>query len=143
MAYCTMNDIRDQLDEVKLVRLTDDESLGKVGTARVDKAIADAGEEIDGYIGSRHRLPLTPVPEVLRKFAVDIAVYNLYSRLEQVPENRANRYRNALVFLERVAMGKISLGAGDPEGNPPASDAPQVSGENPERLFGRSSLNGF
>lgn len=143
MAYCTIEDIKDQVDEVKLIRLTDDESLGVVNTDRVEKAIADAGEEIDGYVGSRHRVPLYPAPEVLRKFAVDIAVYNLYGRLDQVPTNRTDRYRNALIFLERVAMGKISLGAADPEGNPPASDAPEVADTNPARVFGRSSLKGF
>ena len=143
MAYCTIDDIRDLIDEVKLIRLTDDESAGTVHTGRVEKAIEDAGEEIDSYVGVRYPVPLVPVPEVLRKLAVDIAVYNLYGRLDHVPVNRADRYKNALIFLEKVAAGKISLGTGDPDGNPPESDGPLAADTNPERVFDRSSLSGF
>lgn len=143
MAYCTVDDIRKQIDESKLIQLTDDENLGNVNQARVDRAIADADREIDGYAGSRYPVPMNPVPEVLRKLAVDIAVYNLYVRREKVPEARSGQYVNAVKFLERVAMGKISLGVTDPDGNPPASNAPEMSGENPVRAFTRSSMRGF
>ncbi len=143
MAYCTLDDVKEQIDEVRLIQLTDDEGFGTVNEGRVARAIADADEEINGYAGSRRTVPLDPVPAVIRKYSVDIAVYNLYGRRDRVPDSRAERYRNAVRFLEQVAMGKISLGENDPEGNPPASDAPWMSAENPVRTFGRKSLSGF
>lgn len=143
MAYCTLDDIKDQIDEARLIQLTDDENVGAVNTSRVEKAIADADEEINGYVGSRHAVPLSPVPAILRKLSVDIAIYNLYARRDKANDTRSDRYKAAIRFLEQVALGKISLGASDPEGNPPASDAPELSVENPVRSFTRKSMEGF
>ncbi|MFZ2447497.1 MAG: DUF1320 domain-containing protein [Syntrophobacteraceae bacterium] len=143
MPYCTIDDIRNQLEEVRLVQLTDDEGTGAVVEARVDRAIGDADEEINGYLGARIAVPVSPVPESLRRLSADLAIYNLFSRREKVPEHRIERYRNAVRFLEQVALGKISLGHGDPEGNPLEPDAPATAGDNPQRAFSRSSLTGF
>ncbi|WP_027176456.1 gp436 family protein [Desulfovibrio aminophilus] len=143
MAYCLSADIRDQLDEAVLVQLTDDEDAGIVVESRVDKAIADADGEIDGYLGSRYGLPLGQVPPILRKIAVDIAIYNLFSRRMGAPEARAERYKAAVRFLEQVAKGSISLGLGDPDGTPKPAEAPRLSGDNPERLFSRDGMKDF
>jgi phage gp36-like protein len=143
VAYCTVDDIREQIGEVQLIQLTDDEGTGTVAEQRITRAIEDAGQEIDGYIGAGRRVPLSPVPAVIRKIATGIAAYNLYARRDLVPEARLERYRSAVHFLEQVAAGKVSLGADDPEGNPPACEAPELSGENPGRAFTRSSMAGF
>ncbi|MCE5334266.1 MAG: DUF1320 domain-containing protein [Desulfobacteraceae bacterium] len=143
MSYCTNEDIRNQIEEARLVQLTDDEGTGTVEEDRVTQAIADANSEIDGYLGLRMKLPLAPVPVTLQRLAIDIAVYNLYSRREKIPEHRAERYRNAIRFLEGVVAGKISLGSADPDGNPLAPNAPEMAKDNPERAFTRSTLTGF
>jgi phage gp36-like protein len=143
MPYCTLDDIRDQLDEVRLTQLTDDEGLGAVNTLRVAKAVTDADEEVNGYIGARHRTPLDPVPSIVRKCSVDIAIYNLFARRDRIPEARRDRYRDTIRFLEQIALGRFSLGNEDPEGNPPASDAAATSGCNPARIFDRATLEGF
>jgi phage gp36-like protein len=143
VAYSTLDDIRAQIDESKLIQLTDDEGSGTVAEHRVTGAIEDADQEIDGYIGAGRQVPLSPVPPVIRKLSTDIAVYNLYSRRDTVPEGRLERYRAAVRFLEQVAAGKISLGANDPEGSPPETGSPRMAEENPERAFSRSTLHGF
>lgn len=143
MAYSTLADLKDQIDEGRLVQLTDDEGLGSINEGRVTKAIDDADREMDGYLGARIAVPLAPVPESVRRISVDIAVYNLYSRREKVPGHRAERYRNAIRFLELVASGKVSLGRSDPEGNPTDPDRPETATENPVRTFSRSTLSGF
>jgi len=143
MAYCTVTDIQDQIEESQLIQLTDDEGAGEVAESRVLKAIADADEEINGYVGSRYPVPLSPVPPVVRKLSVDIALYNLYARRDQCPDARKDRYKNAIAFLNQIALGRPSLGVSDPDGNPPVSDAPEMSGENPRRTFTRDSMRGF
>lgn len=143
MPYSTLSDIKDQLDQARLIQLTDDERTGTVNESRVDKAISDADEEINGYVGSRYTVPLSPVPAIIRKYSVDLAIYNLYGRRDTVPEVRKDRYANAIKFLQQVALGKISLGPTDPDGNPPVSDAPEMSSDNPERIFTRDSMRGF
>lgn len=141
MGYCTIADIEDQVDERRLVQLTDDDGSGIVASERVDRAISDASDEIDGYVGTRYGVPLSPAPPILRKFAVDIAVYNLYARRDNIPEIRSVRYQAAIQFLRQVALGKISLGPDDPGGNPPDNAVPRMIA--PARIFERSKMRGF
>ncbi len=143
MSYCTLDEVKNQVDELRLVQLTDDEGAGAVSEIRVTQAIQDADDEIDGYLGVRMKVPLVPVPEAVRRLAVDITVYNLYSRREKIPEHRSERYKNAVRFLEGIAAGKISLGVSDPEGTPLDVNRTETADENPERAFTRSSLLGF
>lgn len=139
--YCAKADILDLLEEPKLVQLTDDENSGAVNDARVDKAIADACGEIDGYLGARYPLPLAETPPIVRKAAVDIAIYNLFSRTLGAPDERRDRYKDAVAILGNISKGLISLGALDPDGTPKPSEAPRMTG--PGHVFGRDSLTGF
>ena len=75
MPYATQADILDQLDEDILIQLTDDADTGDVVDDVVTRAIADADAEIDGYCGKRYSVPFDTVPPIIRKFAVDIAIY--------------------------------------------------------------------
>ena len=110
MAYSTQDDILNQLDEDTLIQLTDDEGTGAVDTDVVTRAIADADATIDAYCQGRYLVPLDPVPGKIRQISVDIAVYNLFSRRRGAPDDRKDRNKEAIRFLERVAEGKIGLG---------------------------------
>lgn len=144
MAYCTQDDILNQLDEAILIQLTDDENAGSADADRVMRAIADADQEIDTHVGTRHTVPLDPVPPLVRKLSTDIAVYNLYGRRPAgPPEHIKDRYTAAVRLLELIAKGLASLGAQDPEGSPPAADAPQMASTNPGRVFSRDKLHGY
>lgn len=119
MGYCVKADIAKLLPEAQLIRLTDDEGSGAVNDGRVEEAIDSAAEEIDSYLSSRYKLPLEKTVPILGKLNVDIAIFNLYSRVkESIPETRQKRYDNAVRFLGKVAEGKMSLGV------QPAPDAP-------------------
>ncbi len=139
--YCSQADILDQLEEADLIRLTDDEDAGVISTPRVDKAIADADAEINGYCGQRYRVPFEPVPELVRKFSVDIAIYNLFARRPLIPDDRRGRYRDVIAFLRLLAAGTVTLGVEDPEGTPVPADRPCVTG--PQRVFSRAKLGGW
>lgn len=122
MPYATLSDVKAQLSETELIQLTDDDNLGTVDEAVVTAAVADASEEIDGYVGSKYALPLAATPGILKKLCVDVAVYNLFARRhDSIPDLRRDRYDNAVKFLMAVAAGKISLGMSDPGGSPPSS----------------------
>lgn len=140
MPYCTLSDILERIDEDRLIQLTDDEGTGAVSETRVATAIADADGLIDGYVGTRHAVPLDPVPAIIKTYSAVIAIYNLFGRRDRVPDSRAQDYKDAVRFLELVAAGKISLGRDDPEGSPPTTDAPKIESD---RTFTRSTLAGF
>ncbi len=113
MAYCTQADILNQLPEEELIELTDDANAGVVDEDVVTRAIADADAEINGYC-SRYSLPLSPVPDMIRKISVDLAVFNLYSRLQEPPDQVKTRRASGASFLKDVSRGTVSLGADAP-----------------------------
>jgi phage gp36-like protein len=141
MAYSSLTQIQQRVNETTLIRLTTD-SGDAVDLVTVEGAIADADAEIDGYVGRRHAVPLDPVPPMLTKISADIAVYNLYLlRPGSVPEEIRERYKDAIRFLKDVSNGVVSLGVDDPDGTPAATHKPDI--ESSDRVFSRSKLEGF
>ena len=120
----------------------DESALGATAVAMttVGRALADARDTIDGYIGGRYRLPLATVPTVLRRLACDMARYYLYD--DQVTDLIRERYTAALKFLQCVARGEVSLGTdGDSGAQPPSEAGAQiVSGGT---VWGRDRSKGF
>lgn len=114
MAYCIQADVQEQLDEERLIQLTDDEGAGVVNADRVDRAIADADAEIDSYLSKRYTVPLSPVPVLVRMLSVDLAVWNLYSRKGVEDPVRKERYQARVKLLQALGEGKATLGV-DPE----------------------------
>ncbi|MDH5524446.1 MAG: DUF1320 domain-containing protein [Desulfobulbaceae bacterium] len=141
MGYCTQADIEEQVPAEELVQLTDDNDLGEVDTTVVDRAIADADAEIDGYCGTQYSIPFDTVPAIIRKLSVDIAVYNLYARRRGAPDDRKERYTAAGRLLKDISRGMVTLGANAPA----VSDAsgPAASTTKSDRIFsrGRASDN--
>jgi phage gp36-like protein len=141
VAYCTIDDIRDQLDEQKLIQLTDDDQSGAVDEAHVTKAITDADATVDAYCQRRYTVPLTPVPAKINAIGVDLAIYNLYSRRDDtIPDLRKDRQKEAIRFLEKVSEGKIELGASTPA---PTNTGNTADITYNDRIFTRSKMRGF
>lgn len=144
MSYAALSDILAIMSEAELIRVTDDEGAGSVDEDLVAAACGRASAKIDGYVGRRHDVPLSPVPDIITAYCADLAVYDLYSRSQGgTPEDRRERHKDAIRFLERVAAGTISLGASDPDGTPAGSEAPEMSSDNPARVFSRDNMGGF
>jgi len=138
--YCAQDDILERLPEETLIQLTDDAEAGQVETSVVARAIADADAEIDGYLGKRHPVPLNPVPPLVRKLSVELAIYHLFSRRGGAPDEWRQRYEDNRRLLENVAKGLISLGVADPQGTPQPA-APQLTSQS--RVFTRETLGSF
>ena len=134
MSYATQQDLIDRYGEQEVIQLTDraDPPAETIDAAVVAKALADAGAMIDGYLGGRYTLPLATVPPVLTGYAGDIARYRLYG--DAAPDRVEKAYRDAIRFLEMVAAGKISLGAGAPA----VAGAPEYV--SPGRMFTHDTL---
>ncbi|OPL10677.1 MAG: hypothetical protein AVO38_16365 [delta proteobacterium ML8_D] len=139
MAYSTEADLTEQISEDTLTQLTDDADAGSVDSDVVTRAIADADAEIDGYCGTRYSLPFSPVPGLIRKISVDIAIYNLYARRKGVPEDRQKRYNDAVRFLRDVSKGVATLGSDEPIDD--SDSGPEATVVKSDRIFsvGRDS----
>jgi len=102
---------------------------GRDNPDAVARAIRNASAEIDGYlISGGYRVPLSPTPENLRKYCIDIAAAGLVLSagvLENDPGGKAvlEEAKNARHFLERVAEGRFRI-PGYAEGDGAASEPP-------------------
>ena len=110
-SYATLQDLIDRFGESELIELTD-RSGGEaitVDQAVVGKALADAGEEIDGYLASRYRLPLDPVPGLVTRWACDLARASLYKdgATDGIKANAAT----ARAALRDAQTGRLTLQA--------------------------------
>lgn len=154
--YCTVDEVlsglKDDMIDVILgpELIEDDEERREKIAPFAVAAIEDAGAEIDGYIGKRYRTPLANTPAVIRKYAKDIAVYNLASRTGIDEDDRENtiylRYKQAIDFLLLVAKGTVELDDGSGSGG--SGDGSGSGGgdfdlEFSQRIFDRGSMKGW
>jgi len=142
--YATLADILEQLAEADLISLTDDAQAGTVNESVVDWALSGADALIDAHCHGRYQVPFNPAPKLATKYAVDLAIYNLYSRRPhvEVPEAVKDRNAQALAYLKRVQTGDASMGL---DAAPVTVATESQSGLMPgnERLFTRNSMRGF
>ena len=137
MSYATATDLNQRITQSELIRLTDETDSGLVNAATVSAALEAAGNEIDSYLAGRYTLPLAGAQPLLSGLAVDIAIWNLYSRDDSgVPENRKDRYQAAVATLGKLSTGKQTLGVAETTAT--ASEAAVFTG--PERLFSRDTM---
>jgi phage gp36-like protein len=111
MAYCTLDDIKEEIQEEVLIEITDLEETGAINEARVVTAIERADSIINAHLGVRIPVPVDPVPDAVNEMSVDIALYTLFSRNENVPKLRTDRHNMAIRMLKDFAAGNLSVGA--------------------------------
>lgn len=89
-------------------------------------------------------MPFSPPPKLAIKYAVDLAIYNLYSRRPhvEVPEAVKDRNAQALAYLKRVQTGDASMGL---DAAPVTVAFESQSGLMPGngRIFTRNTMRGF
>ena len=139
MAYVTQADLETRFGIEELAQLTDRAEGLMPDAAVVERALADAEAEIDGYLAARYQLPLVAIPAVLIRLAADIARYRLYD--DRATEAVRKRYEDAVRDLKAVAAGTVVLDAA--MALPPAASGIAVKVSAPSRVFGTDSLAGY
>ena len=139
MSYADVQDVVDRLGQDAVDQMADDAYADTKAFTLLAGALADASEEIDGYVGARHALPLDPVPGSLVRICVQIGVYLRCSSADLATDLQKDRAESARRLLRDVAKGVVSLGQGDPD--PPASASePGVQFESGAQVMDRDSL---
>ena len=143
--YCTVDDLRDQSSAEFLIRCTDDAGVGAIDQTVVEKKIIDAQTEIDSYCRAQYAVPFQAVPGLIKKIAVDIALYNLISKRgldEESPDViLVKRYRDAVKLLENLAKGLVTIGPGAAGESRPQPQQATIFSQ--RRRFTRDSMDGF
>ena len=109
MAYCTLSDIEHEVSSDVLIELTDGGTV--IDETVIGTAIARADAVIDSFVGMVTSVPLASPPPVIVELSVDIAVYTLFSRKENVPKFRIARYDDAMKRLREISEGKAVIGS--------------------------------
>ena len=130
MAYATRADLVARFGEDEISQR---ESMLPDGAA---VTLAEADALIDGYVGGRYSLPLSPLPPNMLQVACVIARYNLLG--EAATERARNDYKDAIAWLKDVAAGHVSLQAAAPlAGAAPAATVLMTSAEAVFKRAGR------
>jgi phage gp36-like protein len=119
--------------------LPDEQAAAAAALAKVERALGDAEQTIDTYLGGRYQLPLSQTPDVLERIACQIARFVLFD--DAAPDQVKALYQDSIRFLEHVAAGKVQLGlASDGSTAQPSAGAEMVSGA---LVFARDNSRGF
>ncbi|GAB6191150.1 gp436 family protein [Desulfocastanea catecholica] len=142
--YSDLTALKDRLPEQTVIDLTDDGGLGVVDAGVVDRAITDADTEIDSKIGGRYPVPVAPVPALLQRLSLDLAIEILYARRPDLdtPEAVIRAAKNARLLLSEIAANKASL-PGVAEATTATATGGGASFTANERLFTRSRMGGL
>lgn len=140
--YCTIADIINDITEPTLAQLTDDEDGMVVNEGVVNALIEIADALVDGYCGTRCKVPFVPVPPFISALSRMITIYNLYARRkEDMPPLRDAQYKDAIERLKDISSGKLKL---DPVYDIPlVKDGYKVSFISSGKVFSRDTLGGF
>lgn len=151
MGYCTVAEVMETIKDDMMNAIIGDEYIEDEQERKAkmtdlcEAAIEDACAEIDGYLAKRYRVPFSKTPQVINKFAKDIAVYNLVSRtgIDESEREKTflNRYNAAIKFLLEVAKGIISIGVEEIGSNSEAANGFRM--QSSRRVFSRESMRGW
>ncbi len=108
--YATLADIQD----LGLRSINDRIDKGLITADQVDKALATASSEAEGYLSTRYTPPFTSWPDSLRSHVARIAAFLLLTRTGYAPGAEGNElimsgHDMAISWLEKVASGRVTL----------------------------------
>lgn len=138
-AYATQTDIENRYGAEALLVAADRDGDGEVDENVVEKALDDATDEINAYIGTRFSLPLATVPALLVRLCVDIAFYRLSADAGSATEEKRKRFDDVLVLLNRISKGDAGLDV--TPATKTVNGSATISG--PARRFTRGSQGGI
>lgn len=135
MPYLTTTEYEARFGTAEAIRLTDRDQSGTVNSDDIAAALTDASATVDGYVGARYAVPLSPVPEIIVRITADLARERLHddSPTDQVTR-RADQARKD---LEAIAKGIMVLPVEDTLVAATAIDVPDY--ETGDNLFDTSS----
>ena len=138
MAYATLQDLVDRFGAEELTLIADRTGAGVLDTVAVGRALDDAGQIIDSYLGSRYAVPLNPVDPIVTLWACDITRFLLNK--SDVSDAVKARYATAIKMLGLAQSGALTLQANGTDAVT-LSDTVQLAGS--PRVFRTDRMGGF
>lgn len=146
--YASVQDVKDRYSAEFLKRVTNFTGVDP-GTAiidsRIEKAVLDASDQMDGFLQGRYNTPVEDPPDHFIPDCVKIAVKLLIERKGYEPDSADGEFIKAgnevLRKYEKIAQGDISLGipgAGDTTTTPT-----RIKSSAPAKQFSEETLDKY
>ena len=104
MAYCISTDVINALSSVTVAELTDDTDGTTIDTTVLDAKIEEADAVINSYLRAQHSVPISPVPDLVKTFSIQITSKFLFDRRTHAEDSQVeDNYTKALEKLEKIA----------------------------------------
>ena len=128
MPYATRDDLTERFGEAEIAQR---ERMLPPGA--IERALSDAGQDVDGYLSARYTVPVSPIPATLVRLACDIARYRLLG--DAASDDVRSRYKDAISALRDIGAGRSRLTDAAPIAA--ASESATVEIVSAPRVFGR------
>ncbi len=135
MAYCTTAELESRYGAEDLAKYADFDGDGLADAATIADAISDADAHINSYLAVKFVVPVSPVPDVLRKRSTSLAMYFLQLRRQSVTDDMQKEYDRIEKWLHDVVAGKAKLDAATTPTESPGAGGVRYTGKG--RVFGR------
>ena len=112
MAYCTINDLYNYVDQSQITAMSDDLGTGNVNMSIINAICQTASDKVDGLVSAIYQVPFAaPVPVKIKQASIIFAVELLWARRLSVAEKNpakpeADMLRQELMDINR---GLLSL----------------------------------
>ncbi|MGN6777575.1 gp436 family protein [Rhizobium sp.] len=143
--YATVADMIARYGETQIIRLSrpEDRTAETVDETKVNTALSDAGDIIDGYIRGRYHVPVAVPPESIIRATCILARYDLAQGEHTNPGDEMTAARkDTISWLENIARELVNLDipAAEPAG-PTVNSGPRMSDR--DRFMSLDTLRGF
>jgi phage gp36-like protein len=107
MPYSRLADLYNQYGEDAVNQIAETDRTGTPDPLLIKRAITNADAEINAALLTRYRMPISPVPSLIRRISCDLAWWFLHGLT--VPESVEDRAKLARDMLKSLASGEMKL----------------------------------
>lgn len=121
MAYVDVAEYVDTFGEQETKRITADSATDTTyDSAKVEEALADSEEVVDGYISRRYAVPLVTVPKIVKGWVKALAREALHVNTGRMTDTVQQAADRARAQLKDLIAKNMDLPIDDVGGTPPA-----------------------
>jgi phage gp36-like protein len=121
--YANLVDLYARYGEEEINQIADTDETGTPDPILIKRTSADIDAEIDAALMGRFKVPLSPVPQLIRRIACELTLESIWLHAGSCPKAVREAAALARELLKNLALGILRLDAEPVESGPLTSDA--------------------
>lgn len=108
--YSDLVNLKNFIPSIVIQQLTDDNDVDRIDVDKMNFALRQATDVIDGYLRGRYTVPLTTVPSLISDLCTKLAVYFLIQRslIITMPDSVKDQYTTCIDLLKEMQRGRVN-----------------------------------